>query len=169
MAKQNDRSVTVYLGLGTNKGDRQANLQSAIEALPPEVTVTAKSSVYQTPPWGYTDQPDFLNMVVAGKTRLPPRELLSYIKELEQQVGRTASFRWGPREIDIDILDYGGQALDLEGLTLPHPRMEARAFVLVPLAEVAPEWVHPRLGVSIRELLAELDTGEIEIFTGAQP
>lgn len=169
MARLNDRSVTVYLGLGTNKGDRQANLRAAIEDLPPEVTVTAESSVYQTPPWGYTDQPDFLNMVAAGETRLAPQELLAYLKELEQQVGRTATFRWGPREIDIDILDYGGQMLDLEGLTLPHPRMEARAFVLVPLAEIAPEWVHPRLGVSIRELLAELDTGQIELFMGEQP
>lgn len=166
MARQNDRSVTVYLGLGTNKGDRQANLRAVIEDLPPEVTVTAESSVFQTPPWGFTDQPDFLNMVVAGETSLPPLELLSYLKDLEQQVGRTASFRWGPREIDIDILDYGGLVLDLEGLTLPHPRMEARGFVLVPLAEVAPEWVHPRLGVSIQELLAEIDTGEIEIYPG---
>jgi len=166
MAKENHRSVTVYLGLGTNKGDRLANLRAAIEALPPEVSLMAESSVYQTPPWGYTDQPDFLNMVVAGETRLPPKDLLSYLKDLEQQVGRTATFRWGPREIDIDILDYDGQALDLEGLTLPHPRMEARAFVLVPLAEVAPEWVHPRLGVSIRELISSVDIREIKKFAG---
>ena len=125
--------------------------------------------ISRAPPWGYTDQPDFLNLVAAGKTSLLPQALLDFLKDLEQQVGRTASFHWGPREIDIDILDYGGQVLDKEGLILPHPRMHQRAFVLVPLADLAPEWVHPRLGTSVQELLADLDTSEIKLFPGEEP
>lgn len=156
----------VLLGMGTNTGDRLSNLQSALEALVPDVRVRAVSRVYQTPPWGYTDQPDFLNLVAQVETDLPPLELLAFLKTVEAQVGRTASFRWGPREIDIDILDYGGEVKELEGLSLPHARMHERAFVLVPLAEVDPDWRHPTLNRSAVELLTGLDAEAIKIYPG---
>ena len=96
----------VYLALGTNLGDRPANLRTAIEALPPEINVIAESKVYETPPWGYEDQPAFLNMAVKCETALEPESLLKRLKQLEVQLGREQSFRWGPRLIDIDILFY---------------------------------------------------------------
>ncbi|MFN2144490.1 MAG: dihydropteroate synthase, partial [Anaerolineales bacterium] len=161
----NHHSVEIILAMGTNKGDRQGNLAAAVQALAPQVIVRRISSVYSTPPWGYTDQPDFLNIVLTATTSLAPEELLTYLKDLEQQVGRTASFRWGPREIDIDILDYGGQEFRSERLVVPHPRMHERAFVLVPLSEIVPDWRHPLTGASVASLLAEMETDEIKIHT----
>jgi 2-amino-4-hydroxy-6-hydroxymethyldihydropteridine diphosphokinase len=162
-----NQTVKTYLGLGTNQGDRQANLETAIQAMPPEVVVLQTSPVYQTPPWGYTDQPDFLNQVLLAETILSPLDLLVYVKQIEEKIGRKKTFRWGPREIDIDILDYGSQVHELDGLTLPHPRMHQRSFVLVPLAKIAPGWIHPVLDQSIDALLAQLDPTQIEIYQGA--
>jgi 2-amino-4-hydroxy-6-hydroxymethyldihydropteridine diphosphokinase len=151
----------IYLGMGTNRGDRLANLAATIEALPPQVQVVRQSPVYQTPPWGYTDQPDFLNLVVEAQTALPPKELIAYLKDLELKVGRTASFRWGPREIDIDILFYNQLVYAEDGLEIPHPRLHDRAFVLVPLADLTPELIHPKLNSSVSELLSEIDSSGI--------
>lgn len=162
-----DQPVKIFLGLGTNQGDRQANLDSAIQALPTGVTVVQSSPVYQTPPWGYTDQPDFLNQVLLAETMLSPLALLAYVKQVEKKIGRKKTFRWGPREIDIDILDYGGQVQELDGLNLPHPRMHQRAFVLVPLVDIAPGWIHPVLDQSAADLLANLDPTQIKIYQGA--
>ena len=125
------------------------------------------SPVYQTPPWGFTDQPDFLNQALFAETTLAPLALLGYIKQIEEKVGRKKTFRWGPREIDIDILDFGGQVHELDELTLPHPRMHQRAFVLVPLADIAPGWIHPVLDQSAADLLAQLDPIQIKIYQGA--
>ena len=158
--------TTIYLGLGTNQGDRLANLQAVAEMLPPEVAVLEQSPVYRTPPWGYTDQPDFLNQVLVGETALPPKELLAYVKRLEAEIGRQETFRWGPREIDIDILDYGGLVQKFENLTLPHPRLHERAFMLVPLAAVDPAWQHPVLKDTAAELLENLPQEEITEFQG---
>jgi 2-amino-4-hydroxy-6-hydroxymethyldihydropteridine diphosphokinase len=157
-------SHTIYLGLGTNLGDRLANLQSALKALPPKVTALALSPVYQTPPWGYTEQADFLNQVVKAETALEPRALLKYLKKIENKVGRTATFRWGPREIDIDILFYDQLSYQDKKLTIPHPRVHERAFMLVPLADLAPELQHPITTLTIQQHLAEVDPGEIELF-----
>ncbi|MCL4258828.1 MAG: 2-amino-4-hydroxy-6-hydroxymethyldihydropteridine diphosphokinase, partial [Anaerolineales bacterium] len=116
----------IYLGLGSNRGDRLANLQVAIAALAPAVRVLRQSAVYETEPWGYAEQARFLNLALEAETELAPAELLQHIKQVEQQVGRVASFRYGPREIDIDILLYGNFQIDLSeaeaDLKIPHPR-----------------------------------------------
>jgi 2-amino-4-hydroxy-6-hydroxymethyldihydropteridine diphosphokinase len=154
----------VTLALGTNLGDRPANLRAAVASLPPAVNGLAESPVYETPPWGVTDQPAFLNMVVRGTTALPPLELLRRLKQLETELGRQPGRRWGPRLIDIDILFYDDLVIDQPGLTVPHPRLPERAFVLVPLADLAPDLVHPRLGKSVRELLAGVDAEGVKRY-----
>ncbi len=144
------KKATIYLALGSNLGDRPANLEAALAAMPAGVKVLARSPVYETPPWGLTDQPDFLNMVVKGETRLSPLRLLTGLKRLEKNLGRLPSVRYGPRLIDIDILFYDDLVLHTPELTLPHPHLHERAFVLVPLADLAggprpppPPPIHP--------------------------
>jgi 2-amino-4-hydroxy-6-hydroxymethyldihydropteridine diphosphokinase len=156
----------VYLALGSNLGDRLANLRAAVAALAPEVRVLAESSVYETPPWGYTDQPAFLNMALQAETDLEPLALLRHLKSLETRLGREAGFRYGPRVIDLDILFYDDRIVNEEGLTIPHPRLHERAFVLVPLVEIAPELVHPVRGKTLTEMLGEVDVKGIEKLEG---
>ncbi|RJP46823.1 MAG: 2-amino-4-hydroxy-6-hydroxymethyldihydropteridine diphosphokinase [Anaerolineaceae bacterium] len=151
----------VYLALGTNLGDRIANLRAALRSLQPDLELVAVSKIYETPPWGFTDQPAFLNMTVHAQTTLEPESLLRKLKQVEVQIGREQTFRWGPRVIDLDILFYDDLVLDLPGLTIPHKRLHERAFVLVPLMDIAPDLIHPVLGKTIRQLLAEVDSGEI--------
>lgn len=152
---------SVYLALGSNLGKREENLRLARESLSPKVRVLNVSPVYETPPWGYLDQPDFLNQVLEGETRLAPKELLIYLKQIEARMGREKTVRNGPRVIDLDLLFYDDLILeDPNGdypLSLPHPRMAGRAFVLVPLSKLAPDLVHPVSGKTIREMLAETD------------
>jgi len=144
----------VYLSLGSNLGNRGENLHLACESLTPEVHLLKTSSVYVTPPWGYHDQPEFLNQVVEVQTDLAPLALLKYLKAIEADMGRLETFRYGPRLIDIDILFYEGCIVQCEELHIPHPRLAERAFVLVPLHEIAPDFVHPELDQTIADLLS---------------
>lgn len=146
----------IYLGLGSNLGDRETNLAKALQALAHKVTIGSVSSIYETEPVGYHNQPWFLNMVCRGTTHLAPFDLLSFAKEIETQLGRVPSFPNAPRPIDIDILFYDDQVIKTETLTIPHPRINERTFVLVPLAEIAPDLVHPVSRLSIADLLATL-------------
>jgi len=155
---KNNQWHVSFLALGSNLGDRVANLKSAREALPPLVQILVCSPIYETPPWGYTDQPPFLNQVLKAQTQLSPRKLLSHIKRIEIEMGRKATIRYGPRLIDIDILYYDDLILETRTLTIPHPRMTGRAFVWLPLAVIAPDLRHPVLGRTSQEMLAELDT-----------
>lgn len=153
---------TVHIALGTNLGERLDNLRAAIDAMAPEVNVLAESHVYETPPWGYEDQPAFLNMVVKAETDLEPEDLLKYLKQIEAELGREKSVRWGPRLIDLDILFYADLVINTPPLVIPHPRLHERAFVLVPLADVGAEVVHPVLGEFVWELLLKADMRGIE-------
>jgi 2-amino-4-hydroxy-6-hydroxymethyldihydropteridine diphosphokinase len=158
------KPAIVYLSLGSNLGDRAANLWKAITALHPEILVDAYSPVYETEPWGFADQPRFFNQALRATTLLPPLSLLRHLKHLETTLGRAPTFRYGPRPIDLDILFYDDLILDTPELILPHPRLHERAFVLVPLADLAPDLRHPRLGKTIHELLASVDTGGIQAY-----
>lgn len=154
------RMATVYLALGANLGDREKNLRAGLARISEFVRLTRVSSIYETEPWGVRDQPWFLNLVCAGTTTLSPVDVLRRAKKIEIEMGRTEGIRFGPRPIDIDILLYD-RVIELSpALTIPHPRLHERAFVLVPLAEIAPDLVHPRLRVTIRELLARLESTE---------
>ncbi len=150
----------VYLSLGSNVGDREAQLRDAVARLGAAGRVVALSSVYETEPVELTGQPWFLNCAVALETEKSPEELMTAILDIEQEMGRRRVLRKGPRSIDIDILLFGGTIMDSTELTIPHPAMHQRRFVLEPLAEIAPELQHPVLKKTIRELLDALPPGQ---------
>jgi len=138
-----DQQTRVWLALGSNLGDRFENLRQAREELSTQVTLEKCSSTYETPPWGFEDQPAFFNQVVIGYTQLIPEDLLKFVKKIESDLGRILTFKNGPRLIDIDIMLYGALVVELENLAIPHPRMLERGFVLMPLAEIDPGLVIP--------------------------
>lgn len=165
-------TVTAYLGLGTNLGERRKNLERAAELLfrsPSEplnhgrlkpashLQPLRSSSVYETAPWGYANQPDFLNCVLEVETGLTSDQLLDITQGVEREMGREWSLRYGPRVIDVDILFYGAIIIEQANLQIPHPRLHQRAFVLAPLAELAPELTHPVLGLTVLEMMTEVD------------
>lgn len=151
----------IYLALGSNQGNRLANLQQAVKELAPKVIIIRLSRIYETPPWGYTDQAAFLNQVLEASTELPPLELLGYLKQIESSLGRQPSFKYGPRTIDLDILFYENQVINLPELTIPHPHLQERAFVLVPLVELVPGLNHTVLNRPVGDLLKQVDTSGI--------
>lgn len=152
---------TIYIALGSNLGERLDNLRAAIGSMSPAIQVLKESKIYETPPWGYEDQPAFLNMVVKTETELEPEPLLKYLKHIEAKMGRENSVHWGPRLIDLDILFYDQLVLDSNPLIIPHPNLHERAFVLVPLADVGADFVHPVLETRIDKLLQTVDASDI--------
>jgi len=160
-----DDPVRAFVGLGGNQGDVETTLVEALWAVDalPQTTIQRQSAFYRTPAWGKTDQPAFLNAVVELRTRMPAKVLLDALLAIEERFGRVRSDaeRWGPRVIDLDLLAYGDDVIDEPGLTLPHPHLHERAFVLVPLAEIAPGLVIPGRG-DVASLLAAVDVSGIE-------
>lgn len=148
--------VTVYLGLGSNMGDRWQNLKSAINLLSRKVDMTVFSPVYDTAPIGNIEQPRFLNMACEAISMLTPVELLAIVKQIELRIGRQPGPLNSPRLIDIDILFYGDQLINTAELIIPHPRLAERAFVLVPLSDIAPDFMHPITGQSVSQMLNAL-------------
>jgi 2-amino-4-hydroxy-6-hydroxymethyldihydropteridine diphosphokinase len=149
---------TVFLALGSNVGDREANLRDALHRLhSDEIRITRRSSLYETAPQEMLDQPWFLNAVVEVKTSLFPMQLLARVREIERQMGRRRITPKGPRNIDIDILFYGRSVIASSELEVPHPRLPERRFVLEPLAEIAPDFRHPATGKTAGDMLAALE------------
>jgi len=155
-----DPMQCVFIGLGSNLGDRRATILAAVEALGQVdgITVERLSHLYETPPMGGPpQQPTYLNGVARLSTSLPPFRLLDVLQRIETRFGRRRAVRWGPRTLDLDILIYGDLVLRDSRLTVPHPRLTERLFVLRPLAEIAPDEMHPVLGVTFRELCERLE------------
>jgi 2-amino-4-hydroxy-6-hydroxymethyldihydropteridine diphosphokinase len=160
--------ATAYIGLGSNLGDRMATLRMAIQRLETLGRIAGVSSLYETEPVGYLEQPSFLNAVIALDTALAPADLLAALLGIERDLGRMRSFPNAPRTLDLDLLLVDNAILDTPELTLPHPRLHERAFVLVPLEEIAPELVHPGSGKTMQELLHTLrDQGGVEVSAAA--
>src|SRR3989338_8564040 len=154
--------MDVYLGLGSNLGEREQNLRTAISKLSPGILVDAVSPVYETEPKYVAQQPKFLNIACKGRTELGAQEVLNLLKQIEGNLGREEKERFGPRIIDIDLLFYGTDHIESQELIIPHPSIAERAFVLVPLCDIAPDFVPPILGVTIREVLGKLgDTSKV--------
>ena len=147
----------IILALGSNIGDRKKNLKKALNILEKNISICKISRIYVSKAVGYTNQPDFYNMVISGNTKLDPFELLNFVKNVEKQVGRVYRFHWGPREIDIDIIFYEDEIIKTENLIVPHPLMHKRDFVLKPLMEIEPHIKHPVLNKNVKELYFSLD------------
>jgi 2-amino-4-hydroxy-6-hydroxymethyldihydropteridine diphosphokinase len=160
----------IYLSLGSNLGDRAASLERAIQALPAAgAQALRRSSTYETEPVDLLDQPWFLNCVIEAETSLSPEELLGNLQAIEAEMGSRKLVARGPRIIDLDVLFYGSEVIRTPGIEIPHPRLAARRFVLVPLAELAPQLRHPVLGKTASELLAETpDRSEVRPWPSAE-
>lgn len=155
------KKYKVYIGLGSNMGDRHVNLAKAVKSLQEaDFTLVAQSPIYVSPAWGKTDQAAFLNMAIEVKTAWEPQAALQKVLDIEAKMGRQRMEKWGPRLIDIDILDWEGEEIETEQLQVPHPFMAQRAFVLIPLAGIAPDYVHPATGLGIFEMLDELSDAD---------
>jgi 2-amino-4-hydroxy-6-hydroxymethyldihydropteridine diphosphokinase len=160
------RQEVVYLGLGSNIGEKVANCLLALEAISASHhhLITAVSSLYKTAPVGYRNQDWFINCVAEVSTALPPRPLHAFLQGIEKDMGRHKTFRMGPRIIDLDILFYGAEVIKDADLIIPHPHLHERGFVLIPLAELAPGLFHPVLKKTVTDLLKETGTGGVELY-----
>jgi 2-amino-4-hydroxy-6-hydroxymethyldihydropteridine diphosphokinase len=147
----------IYIGIGSNLGDKEGNCKTAIERLSKNgIAVKKISSPYRTKPWGVEDQPDFVNMAVKAETNVNPSELLTILKTIEKEMGRQDGVRWGPRLIDLDLLFYDDLVFSCDELAIPHPLLHEREFVLLPMTEIAAEFVHPVLKATIKQLAGNL-------------
>lgn len=154
------RTTTVYIGLGSNLGDRVAKLRESVVHLSRIIEITRASKLYVHAPLGYVSDDAFINAVVEGRTTLKPLDLLANLQKIERAMGRRRGIQYGPRPIDLDILFYGTVQIESIELTIPHPRLVERAFVLKPLAEIAPNLMHPVLYYTVTQLLANVDDAD---------
>jgi 2-amino-4-hydroxy-6-hydroxymethyldihydropteridine diphosphokinase len=157
----------IYLALGSNMGDSAALIDQAVKLLREKVSDIKQAPLYHSKAYGYTDQPDFFNTALFGQTELGPEELLEFVKEVEREVGRVKRFRWGPREIDIDIIFYGNETIDHPHLHIPHADFANRDFVLKPLCDLNPDFKDPRSKLSMKDLLNKLPTSVLMIHDGS--
>lgn len=149
---------TAYIAIGSNIGDRQKALEDALNQIEKEgIKVTRVSSFYETLPYGYTDQPPFLNGAIEVQTTLSARELLKTLLSIEKDLGRVRQFKWGPRTIDLDIIFFNNEVYNEPDLIIPHPDMQNRSFVLTPLNDICPTYLHPQLNKTTHDLLTELN------------
>ncbi|KYO66493.1 2-amino-4-hydroxy-6-hydroxymethyldihydropteridine diphosphokinase [Thermovenabulum gondwanense] len=149
----------VFIALGSNVGDREVNIKTAIEKIRQRgIKVVKISDIIETEPYGYVDQPRFLNAVLQAETLLSPRELLNTLQEIEKEMGRERKIKWGPRNIDLDIIFYNGLIFNDEDLKIPHPDAHNRIFVIKPLAQIAEDFIHPVLKITVKEILKSLDS-----------
>lgn len=156
----------VFISLGSNIGDRQYAMLRAITLMTPDIVPVSFSKIYETPPWGFEDQPPFLNQAIKTQTLLSPSELLEKLKRIEREIGRKPNFRYGPRLIDLDILFYDDLIYKSEKLIIPHPEINIRAFVLIPLMDIAPNLVHPESHQKISDLVSLLEPKGIIEYRG---
>lgn len=159
MPDSREKSVRANIALGSNIGDPRKNVETAIELIAQSCKIVATSKLYATKPWGILDQPDFCNAVLTVETEFAPHELLDRLQAIEEKMGRTKTYKWGPRLIDLDLLHYGDVSINDERLTVPHPHINERAFVLVPLAEIDPNFI------TARDQLSQEDLSAIEAIT----
>jgi len=162
--------VTAYIGLGANLGDREANINKALVELVRfgAGRLTRVSSIYETEPVGIREQPDFLNAVVEIETEIGPTGLLAALSEIERRIGREKTVKWGPRKIDLDILLYGDKSFAEDNLEIPHPEMHQRAFVLTPLAEIAPQAKHPVSGLTARQMSERIGSEGVRKYESSE-
>jgi len=151
-------SNIAFIGIGSNRGDRKHNCREAVRHISNilDTAVVRRSSFYETEAWGKENQPDFINGVVESKTLKTADDFFTALQQVEKKIGPEKESTWGPRKIDIDLLFFGTRVIDRPGLKVPHPLLHQRRFVLEPLAEIAPDWIHPVMGISVQELLKRL-------------
>lgn len=158
-----NKKKIVLMSLGTNMGNRLIMLTKALSELGHSgFSIIDRSKIWETTPWGFTDQPRFLNMCVSAETGLSPEEMIKMIKTIEGRLDRIKNVKWGPRNIDIDIIAIDEMVIDTPELTVPHPYMHERAFVLIPLREVAPQFTHPMTGKTLEEMICALPLEKME-------